>query len=282
MCPSRDTCPGVVYGSLTEVTCAARSNGTRALATCALTAGEVTGAVDLIARVSVSPEARGKCWLSTVWPGVAAVEGVQRGGAELQPQRDEAGDADDPGEQRDPAVPVAGPAEPAKQAGSLAGSRPACGACDELACDMVISREPRSGYRSRFSRSQARGASYPGRHLDGRVLRGRTPPVVRGGVRRRSRRRTPALWPPRYRWEIPAHWPVAVPLTMLTLPLSDGAGLLPEQYSEPSTVLPDTVIAAGAVAVLFSTWAGPLSWLPSRVTPAVSFSRVSVPCCSGR
>src|SRR3984957_14918273 len=56
--------------------------------------------------------------------GVAAVEGVQRGGAELQPQHDEAGDADDPGEQRDPAVPVAGPAEPAKQAGSLAGSRP--------------------------------------------------------------------------------------------------------------------------------------------------------------
>src|ERR1700743_490678 len=67
--PSRDTCPGVVYGSLTEVTCAARSNGTRALATCALTAGDVTGAVDLIARVSVSPEARGKCSLSTVWPG---------------------------------------------------------------------------------------------------------------------------------------------------------------------------------------------------------------------
>ena len=35
----------------------------------ALTAGEVIGAVDLTARVSVSPEARGKCSLSTVWPG---------------------------------------------------------------------------------------------------------------------------------------------------------------------------------------------------------------------
>src|SRR3984885_11655681 len=54
--------------------------------------------------------------------GVAAVEGFERGGAELQPQRDEACDADDPGEQRDPAVPVAGPAEPAQQAGSLTGS----------------------------------------------------------------------------------------------------------------------------------------------------------------
>src|SRR5579864_3316171 len=56
--------------------------------------------------------------------GVAAVEGVQRAGAELLPQRDEAGDADDPGEQRDPAVPVAGPAEPAKQAGALTGCLP--------------------------------------------------------------------------------------------------------------------------------------------------------------
>src|SRR5260370_42395197 len=35
---------------------------------------------------------------------IAAVEGVQRGGAELQPQYDEAGDADDPGEQGDPAA----------------------------------------------------------------------------------------------------------------------------------------------------------------------------------
>ena len=69
MCPSRDICPGVVYGSLTEVTCAARSNGTRALVICALTAGEVIGAVEATASVSVSPEARGKCWLSTVWPG---------------------------------------------------------------------------------------------------------------------------------------------------------------------------------------------------------------------
>ncbi len=65
MCPSRDICPGVVYGSLTAVTCAARSNGMRALVTCALTAGAVIGLADLTARVSVSPAARGKCWLST-------------------------------------------------------------------------------------------------------------------------------------------------------------------------------------------------------------------------
>ncbi len=69
MCPSREICPGEVYGSPTEVTCAARSNGTRALMICALTAADLIGAVDRTARVSVSPEARGKCWLSTVWPG---------------------------------------------------------------------------------------------------------------------------------------------------------------------------------------------------------------------
>src|ERR1700729_1122352 len=68
-CPSREISPGVVYGSLTEMTCAARSNGMRALVTCAFTVGEVTAAVDLTARGSVSPEARGKCWLSTVCPG---------------------------------------------------------------------------------------------------------------------------------------------------------------------------------------------------------------------
>src|SRR6266581_3868050 len=56
--------------------------------------------------------------------GVVAVEGVQRGGAELEPQRDKAGDADDPGEQGDPAVPVAGPAEAAKQAGARPGCLP--------------------------------------------------------------------------------------------------------------------------------------------------------------
>ena len=61
ICPSRDICPGVVYGSPTEVTCAARSNGTRALVIRALTAGDVIGAVEATASVSVSPEARGKC-----------------------------------------------------------------------------------------------------------------------------------------------------------------------------------------------------------------------------
>src|SRR6266699_6950657 len=56
--------------------------------------------------------------------GVVAIEGVQRGGAELQPQHDEAGDADDPGEQGDPAAPVARPAEAAQQADPLMGSLP--------------------------------------------------------------------------------------------------------------------------------------------------------------
>src|ERR1700733_10627777 len=80
MCPSRDICPGVAYGSLTEVTCGARSNAARAPAICALTAGDAIGAADLTARVSVSPEARGKCWLSTVWPGSLLLK-VFRAGA---------------------------------------------------------------------------------------------------------------------------------------------------------------------------------------------------------
>src|SRR6266568_4806366 len=50
--------------------------------------------------------------------GVVAIEGVQRGGAELQPQHDE------PGEQGDPAAPVARPAEAAQQADPLMGSLP--------------------------------------------------------------------------------------------------------------------------------------------------------------
>ena len=69
MCPSRDICPGVVYGSLTEVTCARPLERDEGAVICALTAGEVIGAVEATASVSVSPEARGKCWLSTVWPG---------------------------------------------------------------------------------------------------------------------------------------------------------------------------------------------------------------------
>ena len=71
MWPSRDTCPGVVYGSVTAVTCGACSNGTSALATCARTAGAVTGCAELIASVSESPDCRAKCWLSSVCPGSA-------------------------------------------------------------------------------------------------------------------------------------------------------------------------------------------------------------------
>src|ERR1700729_2747203 len=99
--------------------------------------------------------------------GVAAIEGVQRGGAELQPQPDEARDADDPGEQRDPAVPVAGPAEPAQQAGSLTGSLPRMRGARRTGVRHGDLPRPRGGYCSRFSRSQATTASCPGRHLGG-------------------------------------------------------------------------------------------------------------------
>jgi hypothetical protein len=56
MCPARDICPGVVYGSLIEVTCAARWNGTRALVICALTAGDVIGADDRTASAGWLPD----------------------------------------------------------------------------------------------------------------------------------------------------------------------------------------------------------------------------------
>ena len=50
------------------------------------------------------------------------------------------------------------------------------------------------------------------------------------------------------------HWSAAVAaLTVLRVPASVGAGLLPVQYSDPVTATPDTVIAAGAVAVLPDT-----------------------------
>jgi hypothetical protein len=68
MCPSRDTCPGVVYGSVTPVTCGALLKGASALTTRASTAGVVTSVSDLIASVRVSPDCRAKCWLSSVCP----------------------------------------------------------------------------------------------------------------------------------------------------------------------------------------------------------------------
>ena len=64
MCPSADTWPGVVYGSLTPVTCAACRKGVSARVTRACTAGEVTAAPDRMASVSVSPDRAAKCSFS--------------------------------------------------------------------------------------------------------------------------------------------------------------------------------------------------------------------------
>src|SRR5580693_2747187 len=96
MCPFRDTCPGVVYGSVTEVTCGACSKGTSALATCARTAGEVL--------------------VQQVLPGVGTAERVVRRGAEPHPQRNQHHYSHDPREQGRLAVPVKGSAKAAEQA----------------------------------------------------------------------------------------------------------------------------------------------------------------------
>ena len=69
MCPSADTCPGTVYGSVTPVTPAALRNGTRAAATRARTAADVIPSSDRMASVSVSPDCAAKCSLSSVCPG---------------------------------------------------------------------------------------------------------------------------------------------------------------------------------------------------------------------
>jgi hypothetical protein len=50
-----------------------------------------------------------------------------------------------------------------------------------------------------------------------------------------------------------AHWPDAVPLTVLMSPSSAGAGLLPVQESDPVTELADTTIPVVREEVLFST-----------------------------
>ena len=68
MCPSRETWPGVVYGSVTAVTYRAFRKGVSAPVTRSFTAADVTGAADRIASVRVSPDCRGKCWSRMVWP----------------------------------------------------------------------------------------------------------------------------------------------------------------------------------------------------------------------
>ena len=74
MCPSAETCPGVVYGSVTPVTCGACRNGVSAPERMACTAGDVIVASERIASVSVSPDCRAKCWLSSVCPGSLPVK----------------------------------------------------------------------------------------------------------------------------------------------------------------------------------------------------------------
>ena len=56
MCPSREIWPGVVYGSLTDVTCAACSNGASALVTRLLASADVIGPEERMASVSASPD----------------------------------------------------------------------------------------------------------------------------------------------------------------------------------------------------------------------------------
>src|SRR5262249_13320833 len=67
--PSREIWPGVRYGSVTEVTCAACAKGTSAASILARVPGADSGARQSLARVRVSPEACGKCSFSSVCPG---------------------------------------------------------------------------------------------------------------------------------------------------------------------------------------------------------------------
>ena len=64
----------MVYGLLTPVTCGACRSGVSARVTRARTAGEVTGASDRMASVSVSPDWAAKCSLSSACPGSLLVK----------------------------------------------------------------------------------------------------------------------------------------------------------------------------------------------------------------
>src|SRR5262249_39202035 len=107
-----------------------------------------------------------------------------RGGAEAGPQGDQAGHAGQPDEQRDPAVPVARPAEQADRPRGYTGGAGArrAGAC---CVRHGFSCEPKELVicRSQCSRDRAPGSSYGGRLLAGRVVGGSTPPgVLRGSA----------------------------------------------------------------------------------------------------
>ena len=63
----------------------------------------------------------------------------------------------------------------------------------------------------------------------------------------------------------PAHWPVALPDTVLDLPESVGAGWLAEHASDPVIALP--VITTGLLPLLLLTVADPVIEAPVTVTP---------------
>jgi hypothetical protein len=115
MWPLREIWPGVRYGSVTEVTCSARANGASAASTRARVAGADSGALESIASVRLSPGGVREVLVQQRLPRVAAAGVVLRRGAEVDPQGDQAGHAGQPGEQRDPAVPVARAAEQANR-----------------------------------------------------------------------------------------------------------------------------------------------------------------------
>src|SRR6266567_2681808 len=69
MWPPEERCPGVRYGSVTEVTCAARWNGVSAASILARVAGSDSGALESMASVRLSPEECGKCLFSSDCPG---------------------------------------------------------------------------------------------------------------------------------------------------------------------------------------------------------------------
>ena len=60
-----------------------------------------------------------------------------------------------------------------------------------------------------------------------------------------------------------AHWPLAEPVTVLTAPVSPGAGVLPAQDSDPLIRLALTV--TGAVPAWFWTLAGLVRRRPVRL-----------------
>src|SRR5215472_13575975 len=135
----------------------------RAASTLARVAGELIGAVELIASVRLSPEERWKCLLSSDWPGSPPLKLFCGGAPNLVHK-------------------VIRQATPASQTMSVIQrcrsharpSRPSGPGPvrDCVAYDIGISHEPEELlYRSRCSRDRARITSYAGRHFARRGTR---------------------------------------------------------------------------------------------------------------